>query len=59
MITETIGRVVESKVIQELVTVPASATVVEAVAMMSEKGIGAVVIRNHGGPIEGILPSAI
>jgi CBS domain-containing protein len=55
MITETIGRVVGSKVIQELVTVPASAMVVEAVAMMSERGIGAVVIRNPGGPVEGIL----
>ena len=56
MITETIGSIVESKVIQELVAVPASATVAEAVAVMSQKGIGAVVIRNPGGPVEGILP---
>jgi CBS domain-containing protein len=55
MITETIGSIMESKDIQELVAVPASATVAEAVAVMSQKGIGAVVIRNPGGPVEGIL----
>jgi CBS domain-containing protein len=55
MITETIGRIVESKAIQELFTIPASATVAEAVALMSQKGIGAVIIQNRGGPVEGIV----
>ncbi len=55
MITETIGRIMESKAIQELVAVPASATVAEAVAVMSRKGIGAIVIQKPDGPIEGIL----
>jgi CBS domain-containing protein len=55
MITQTVGSVIKIKDIQELFAVSPSAKVAEAVALMSAKGIGAVVIRNAGGPVEGIL----
>ena len=56
MITETVGSVLNSKEVhQELVTVPTSAMVADAVALMSQKSIGATVIRNPGGDVEGIL----
>jgi CBS domain-containing protein len=55
MITETVGSILQRKEIQELHAVPASASVADAVAVMSGEGIGAIVIQNPGGPVEGIL----
>jgi CBS domain-containing protein len=55
MITETVGNILQRKEIQELHAVPASASVADAVAVMSGKGIGAIVVRSPGGPVEGIL----
>jgi CBS domain-containing protein len=55
MITETVGNILQRKEIQELHAVPASASVADAVAVMSSKGIGAIVVRSPGGSVEGIL----
>ncbi|MCX7892662.1 MAG: CBS domain-containing protein [Burkholderiales bacterium] len=55
MLTHTVGDVVASKKLQEIVSVPAAATAAEAAALMSEKEIGAVVVRGAGGAIEGIF----
>ncbi len=55
MITETVGNILQRKEIKELHAVPASAYVGEAVAVMSAKGIGAIIVRSPGGPVEGIL----
>jgi len=55
MITEAVGSILKRKEIQELHAVPASASVAEAVAIMSDKGIGAVIVRDPGGPVQGIL----
>ena len=51
MITEAVGNILKRKEIQELLAVPASASVADAVAMMSSKGIGAIIVRNPGGPV--------
>ena len=55
MITETVGNILKRKEIQDLLAVPASATVADAVALMSSKGIGAIIVRNPGGTVDGIL----
>jgi len=55
MIGKTVGSIVGDKQIQELIAVPATATVSEAVARMSEKGIGAVLIRNSQNAVDGIF----
>jgi CBS domain-containing protein len=55
MITEAVGNILKRKAIQEILSVPASASVADAVAMMSSKGIGAVIVRSPGGPVQGIL----
>ena len=55
MITEAVGNILKRKEIQEVLAVPASASVADAVAMMSGKGIGAIIVQNPGGPVEGIL----
>ena len=55
MIGKTVGSIVGEKKIQDLITVPASAMVSEAVAAMSKKGIGSILIRNRGDAIEGIF----
>ncbi len=55
MITESVGNILKRKEIQELFSVPATATVAVAVAVMTRNSIGAIVIRNPGGPVEGIL----
>lgn len=57
MIGRTVGNIVSEKKSRELVTVPASAMVSEAVAAMSQKGVGAILIRNKNrdGAIEGIF----
>jgi CBS domain-containing protein len=55
MIEKTVGNVIKAKDLQELITVPAAAKVSDAVALMSRKGVGAVVVGNAGGPVEGIF----
>ena len=55
MIEKTIGSVLKSKEIQDLVAVSASAMVSEAVALMSERGVGAIVVRGSSGTVEGIF----
>lgn len=55
MITETVGNILKRKEIQELLAVPTSASVADAVAKMSVKGIGAIIIQGSGGKVEGIL----
>jgi len=55
MITQAVGNIVSNKQIQNLVTVPASAMVAEAVRLMSERGIGAIIVGAPGGPVEGIV----
>jgi CBS domain-containing protein len=55
MITETVGNILKRKEIQELLAVPAAASVADAVALMSSKGIGAIIVRTSGGAVEGIV----
>ena len=58
MLGKSVGSIIGGKKIQELITVPASAMVSEAVATMSQKGVGAILIRNRGDAIEGIFHRA-
>jgi CBS domain-containing protein len=55
MISESVGNVLKRKHIQELVTVPATAMVAEAVARMTSKGIGAIIVRTGTETVDGIL----
>jgi signal-transduction protein with cAMP-binding, CBS, and nucleotidyltransferase domain len=55
MIGKTVGSIVSGKRIQELIAVPATATVSEAVAKMSEKGVGAILIGNSQNTVDGIF----
>jgi len=55
MIGKTVGSIVGEKKSQELITVPASATVSEAVSRMSETGIGAILVGNPQNAVEGIF----
>lgn len=51
----TVETVVRSKASDELIAVPAGATVAEAVAAMVKHRIGAVLIRNEDGLVDGIF----
>lgn len=51
----TLDVVVRDKGSDELITVPASATVAEAVAVMAEREVGAVLIMNEDGLVSGIF----
>lgn len=55
MIANTVGAVIKGKKIQELVSAPSAATVADAVAIMSRRDLGAVVVRDGNGPVEGIF----
>ena len=55
MIGKTVGSIVSDKQIQELIAVPASAMVSEAVSKMSEKGVGAILIKNSQNTVDGIF----
>ncbi len=55
MITRAVGDVIKAKELQELVSVPASAKVSDAVGVMSRRSVGAVVIGNAAGSVEGIF----
>ena len=55
MIGKSVGSIVSGKKIQELIAVPATSTVSEAVSKMSEKGIGAILIGNSQNTVDGIF----
>jgi signal-transduction protein with cAMP-binding, CBS, and nucleotidyltransferase domain len=55
MIGKSVGSIVSEKQIQELIVVPASAMVSEAVSRMSEKGVGAILIQNSQNTVDGIF----
>jgi len=55
MATYTVGDLIRHKELQELVTVEPTATVLEAVEVMSGREVGAVLIRGAGGAVEGIF----
>jgi len=55
MIGRSVGSIVSGKPIQELIAVPPSATVFEAVSKMSQKGVGAILVEGAQGAIEGIF----
>ena len=52
---QSVEEVLAQKASSELVTVDASATVAEAVAVMTQRRVGAVVIRNEDGLVDGIF----
>jgi CBS domain-containing protein len=51
----TVEQVIRSKASDELISVPASATVAEAVDVMAARHVGAVVIKNEEGLVSGIF----
>ena len=55
MATYSVGDLIRHKELQELVAVAPSATVLDAVEIMSGREVGAVLIRGAGGAIEGIF----
>jgi signal-transduction protein with cAMP-binding, CBS, and nucleotidyltransferase domain len=55
MIGKAVGSIVSDKKIQELIAVPASAMVSEAVSKMSDKGVGAILIKNSQNTVDGIF----
>lgn len=55
MSTYSVGDLIRHKELQELVSLPASATVLEAAEIMSRREIGAVLIRGPGGVVKGIF----
>jgi len=55
MIRKSVGSIVSDKPIQELIAVPAAAMVSEAVSKMSEKGVGAILIKNPQNTVDGIF----
>lgn len=55
MATYSVGDLIRHKELQELVAVAPSATVLEAVEIMSGREVGAVLIRGAGGAVEGIF----
>jgi CBS domain-containing protein len=55
MMRQSVEEVLAQKALSELVTVEASATVSEAVSVMTVRRVGAVVIKNEDGLAEGIF----
>ena len=55
IVGKTVGSIVSEKQIQELIAVPASASVSEAVSRMSERGVGAILIKGAQDAIDGIF----
>jgi CBS domain-containing protein len=55
MIAQSIGHFMKGKKIQELLSVPAAATVLDAVGLMSRKGAGSVVVKDAAGGVGGIF----
>lgn len=55
MIDRPVGDVLKGKSSPNLLSVASTATVVEAVALMDEKGLGSVLVRDSGGKMVGIF----
>lgn len=55
MMRQLVEEVLAQKASSELVTVEASATVADAVSVMTERRVGAVVIKNEDGLADGIF----
>ena len=55
MIDRPVGDVLTGKSSPNLLSVASTATVVEAVALMDEKGLGSVLVRDAGGKMVGIF----
>jgi CBS domain-containing protein len=55
MLQQTVEEVVRNKVSDELISVPASSTVSEAVAVMAARRVGAVVIKTEDDLVGGIF----
>ena len=55
MIDRPVGDVLKGKSSPNLLSVASTATVVEAVALMDEKGLGSVLVRDAGGKMAGIF----
>ncbi len=55
MLQQTVEEVVRNKVSDELISVPASSTVSEAVAVMTARRVGAVVIKTEDDLVGGIF----
>lgn len=55
MLHQTVESVVRTKAIDELISVPASATVAEAVDVMTRRRVGAVLIMTEDGLVGGIF----
>lgn len=55
MLTKSVADVLASKEARDIVSTKPNATVKEAAALMSSKGVGAIAIRTGGGPLEGIF----
>jgi CBS domain-containing protein len=55
MTAMTVAEVVKDRRSDELISVPASATVAEAVAVMAEREVGAVLVMNEDGLVAGIF----
>ena len=55
MIGKSVGSIVSEKQVQDLIAVPPSATVSEAVSRMSAGGVGAVLVKGAQDAIDGIF----
>ena len=55
MINRPVGDILKGKTSANLFSVAATATVTEAVALMDEKGLGSVLVRNATGAMAGIF----
>ncbi|MBL0144206.1 MAG: CBS domain-containing protein [Betaproteobacteria bacterium] len=55
MIDRPVGDILKSKASPNLLSVAATATVAEAVALMDEKGLGSVLVRDASGSMAGIF----
>jgi CBS domain-containing protein len=55
MHTQTVEQVIRNKASDEVISVPASASVAEAVDVMAARHVGAVVIKNEDGLVSGIF----
>ena len=55
MIDRPVGDILKNKASPNLLSVPTTATVTEAVALMDEKGLGSVLVRDAAGAMAGIF----
>lgn len=55
MIDRPVGELLKGKTSASLFSVPATATVTDAVALMDEKGLGSVLVRDASGAMAGIF----